>query len=241
MPDAAVHVWQLSLAGSPAAIEAAATVLSREEREQAARFVFERDRTAYVLAHGLLREVLSRYAGRAAGELEFHRSPAGKPALVSASADDRSPGLSFNLSHSGGRALLAVSDGREIGVDIEKVRHDLPALEIAVRYFFRSEYAAIAEAPPHGRHEVFFRYWTAKEAVLKGPGLGLGFPLEDFEIRFETGLVCATVASMNESRLAGDWFVRAIPQEPGWAAAIAARGSAWTLETPPYPPPPSRP
>lgn len=235
-----IHVWQLSLAGSPAAVQAAATVLSAEERERAARFVFERDRVAYVLAHALLREVLGRYAGMAPDELEFRCSAAGKPELTGRAvlqARVRPMDISFNLSHSGGRTLLAVADGREIGVDIEKVRHDLSPLEIASRYFFRSEFAAIADAPPGRQHEAFFRYWTAKEAVLKGPGLGLGFPLESFEIRFEPGLAWATVASADEAQLAGDWFVRTIPQEPGWFAAVAARGSAWVVETLPSPQP----
>lgn len=241
---AAIHVWQLSLEGSPAAVQAALAVLSTEERARAARFVFERDRREYVLAHGLLRRILSRYTGMPPDALEFRCGPAGKPALAglgtarSDASRARRPaaGISFNLSHSGGRALVAVGDGGEIGTDIEKVRHDLSPLEIASRYFFRSEYAAIVGAPPEEQVESFFRYWTAKEAVLKGAGLGLGFPLEDFEIRFEPGLAApgqatASVASANEAQLAGDWFVRTIPQESGWFAAVAARGPAWTVET----------
>lgn len=250
---AAIHVWQLSLAGPDAAVQAASAVLSADERARAGRFVFERDRREYVLAHGLLRTLLGRYVGLEPGELGFRCGPAGKPELAGASmprAAARGAGapparISFNLSHSGGRALLAVGDGREIGVDIEKVRHDLSPLEIASRYFFRSEHSAIVGAPHGERHEAFFRYWTAKEAVLKGAGLGLRLPLEDFEVQLPPGngaeSACAPVVSANEARLAGDWLVRTIPQEPGWFAAVAARGSAWTLEAPPYLLDPSRP
>ena len=67
-----------------------------------------------------LREILGRYLGRPANELQFERNEHGKPRLARAG-----DGLEFNLSHSGSLALVAVAR-REVGVDVEWIRTKRP-------------------------------------------------------------------------------------------------------------------
>src|SRR5215472_2261792 len=43
--------------------------------------------------------------------------------------------IEFNLSHSGSRALLAFTRGREVGVDIEQIRNNLDFEALARRFF----------------------------------------------------------------------------------------------------------
>jgi len=84
----------------------------------------------------------------------------------------------FNLSHSGECAVLALTQGRAVGVDIERMRGAVNWQGVAQTAFSVSEQAALMAVPPVQRLDLFYRLWTAKEAYLKACGLGLGTPLE---------------------------------------------------------------
>jgi phosphopantetheinyl transferase len=110
---------------------------------------------------------------------EIHREPGGKPRL--AAAPER---LSFNLSHSHGLALIAVTEGgREVGVDVEWIRErrDLPRL--AARWLGFHDALAVAAAPPGRREPVFYDAWTRHEARVKCTGAGLAGPAPGPEVR----------------------------------------------------------
>jgi 4'-phosphopantetheinyl transferase len=228
-----VHVWAFVLDGPPAFVAQCRALLSPEERHRADRFVFEHDRIRHTVAHGVLRHLLSRYCwsdssspGAVTPEsLRFSTNHAGKPALQFPTRP-----LQFNLTHSEDRALLAVSRGFELGVDLEKVRSNIEALDISRHYFFGSERDDIASATAEQRADTFFRYWVAKEAVLKAQGIGLGFPLDRFRVAFRDDTNSATVDTLDPERLAPGWHVKLLPCEPGWFGAIAAHGTAWQIE-----------
>lgn len=224
----AIHVWAYSLAASAECIERCRRWLSGAENDRAQRFVFARDGNEFVIAHGVLRRLLGLYCGVEPIALRFCAGPAGKPRLETQCAEVAK--ISFNLTHSGSRALLAVSDGREIGVDLERVRRDIDKLSIARRFFFGTEREAIELAPPEHQVDVFFRYWVAKEAVLKAQGVGIRLPLDSFRVDFLPGLDVAGVTSFDPTSLSDDWTVRMLPCEAGWCAAVAARGNVWTLQ-----------
>ena len=140
----AVHVWRASLDLSPSQIERFRGTLDDDERSRADRFYFSRDRERFIVARGVLRALLGRYLNRAPESLSFSYSTHGKPALVSESGADA---IRFNLSHSHGTALYAVTCGREIGVDLEFIRCDLEAEQIAERFFSHSEIVALRALP----------------------------------------------------------------------------------------------
>ena len=224
----ALQVWPLSLSGEERSRARCERLLSPAELERSRRFFHERDRTAFVFSHGLMRQVLGAYCGVDGAQLEFAAATLGKPAL----APDGQPfasSVSFNLSHSHGRALLAVSGGGEIGVDLEREDARTDVLALAARYFFGSEFAAIRDAPEALRTETFFRFWTAKEAVLKAQGAGLSVPLDRFHVVFDEHLATASVESFDTARIDSGWFVRRIACEPGWHAAVAAQTPQWPL------------
>lgn len=148
-----VHVW---LAWVPGGAQPDAAVLSAEERQRAARFVFECDRRAFVFHHATLRRVLSVYLPATPASLIFERGENGKPALAPPHA-----GWRFNLSHSGEAGLYGVARGMEVGVDIERVRPVRHARSIAERFLKQPEPAD------------FFALWTRREAAVKASGVGL--------------------------------------------------------------------
>lgn len=220
----AVELWSFSLAGTPPSIAGWRSLLDPDERARADRFAFEHLRIEYTIAHGIMRWLLGRYADTDPASLTFEWGNAGKPGLMG-----RGAALGFNLSHSHGRGLLAVSD-RPVGADLEKARPDVDVLEIAERCFFGDELQSIRSEPPPLLSAAFFRYWVAKEAVLKGEGIGLGFPLDSFEVRFKVDDPSeASIRSHDPARLPSDWIVRMVPSVSGWPAAVAARGADWTV------------
>ena len=112
-----VHVWRAHCRTS----RRVCGVLSPAEWVRAGRFHFERDRERFVAARGLLRTILGRYLELPPRELQFSFGAHGKPALEGVAST-----LRFNLSHSDDLLLLAVSHAREVGVDVELMRADLP-------------------------------------------------------------------------------------------------------------------
>jgi len=173
-----------------------------------------------------LRRLLSLYCDSAPEALRFIAAVNGKPALqpVAGAAP-----ISFNLTHSHARALVGVSTGRQLGIDLEMLTPNTDTLSISRKYFFGSEREAIERAPSPLRDSTFFRYWVAKEAVLKAEGIGLGFPLDRFRVDFLPGDVAARIETLDPAALSGDWTVRMLPCESGWLAAVAARGTDWHL------------
>ncbi|MDB6091103.1 MAG: putative 4-phosphopantetheinyl transferase HetI [Gammaproteobacteria bacterium] len=221
-----VHVWAFTLDCTPECLELCRSWLSVVECERADRFVFARDRTRYTVAHGVLRRLLGLYCDMAPESLQFVAAATGKPALQPVT--NAAP-ISFNLTHSNERALLGVSAGLQLGIDLERLTSNTPTLSISRRYFFGSEREAIERAPSLLRDKTFFRYWVAKEAVLKAEGVGLGFPLDRFRVDFLPGDTAARIETLDPAALAGDWTVRMLPCESGWLGAVAARGTEWEL------------
>ena len=223
----AVHLWGIELDGSPRCLERCAQWLDKEEQHRAARLIREEDRHRYVLAHGGLRAVLSRYLGIGPDALEMCRSEAGKPSLTRELRGQ--PAITFNMSHAHGRALIAVSKGQEIGVDLERIRSDVEVVKLSERYFAPSEHATIMRLAQEQRAARFFRYWVAKEAVLKAQGIGLR-ALSQCEILMAADGVGAEVLVPVGSPLQGNWRIRLLSCGEGWDAAVAAQGVDWVAQ-----------
>lgn len=220
-----IHLYAFRLADTPASMRGWLASLSPGERTRAARFVQPHHRDRYVIAHGVLREVLARHVDVAPGRLAFEQEPGGKPRLAAAHRSD----VTFNLSHSDDCALLAIARHRAIGVDLERIRPDIDPLAIASRFFFGAERAWLEGLPSAARQGAFFRLWVAKEAVLKGDGIGLELPLDRFAVRCDLHERSVSVETHDPDRLAPDWRVAMLPLAPGWCGAVAARGIGWRV------------
>jgi len=166
-----VHLWWASLAVSASDVARFLQLLSLDERERAGRFLRDEHRENFLVGRGVLRTILSRYLTEEAGDLRFCYSRWGKPRLHERHGD---ASLRFNLSHTHGLALYAITRGREIGVDLEWSGAGRDGEEIARTYFSSEELAELSSAPGGDRSEVFLALWTRKEALLKANGAGPG-------------------------------------------------------------------
>lgn len=216
----AVHLWGIELEGSLRCVDRCLGWLDEAERQRAIRLIREQDRQHYVLAHGGLRAVLSRYLGVSPCLVSLRRSEAGKPFLMK-NAHEHST-ITFNLSHAHNRALIAVSKAQEVGVDLEWLRSNVDVLKLSERYFTPSEHAVIVQATDEQRALIFFRYWVAKEAVLKAQGIGLR-GLSDCEVVLAQDELNRDVRVRLGSQFTEPLRVLLLSCEEGWEAAVAAR------------------
>ena len=106
--------------------------------------------------------------------------------------------IRFNVSHSHGIALYAVTRGREVGIDLERIRSDLAVAEIAERFFSRREIAMLRTLPIEAQRQAFFRCWTRKEAYIKARGEGLSLPLDQFDVSLAPGEPAAVLGTDNQ-------------------------------------------
>jgi 4'-phosphopantetheinyl transferase len=176
-----VHVWHLLEDGvaDDAAISELRALLSAEENQRMTCLRRERDRTLFLLSRGLMRTVLASYLDCACHDVRFAANDFGKPIL-------HGPvGLHFNLTHSRGAAALAVSRGREVGVDVEERDRHVEHLALAERFFAPAEAKHLQDLEDEERGRAFFAIWTLKEAFVKGIGRGLSFPLDAFCFELE--------------------------------------------------------
>ena len=111
-----VHVWRASLQVSNHEYSMMQSVLSDNEHAHALRFAFEKDRRRWVIAHGVLRRLLSRYLLVETGDIQFSSNPYGKPAVSSPPRGER---LHFNMAHSVDLALYAFSYNQQVGIEQE--------------------------------------------------------------------------------------------------------------------------
>jgi 4'-phosphopantetheinyl transferase len=221
-----VHVWLASLARHPVEIEALRGSLSAEELRRAERFRFARDRSKFIAARGILREILSRYLCLPPTLLSFGYNDFGKPELRE--ADCESP-IRFNLSHAGEIALYAIAAGREVGVDVELVREDVACAEIAAHFFSRREAAALLSLPANVQTRAFFNCWTRKEAYIKARGAGLSLPLDGFDVTLAPGEPAALLSTRDDEQEAARWSLTELFPGTGYTAALAVRAPAPTL------------
>ncbi|MER5466819.1 4'-phosphopantetheinyl transferase superfamily protein [Streptomyces sp. NPDC002668] len=153
------------------------------EQEIAGRFLFERDRRQYVVAHALVRRVLALEAGIPEAEAVIWRSSRGRPFLQKPAGGLPRGGaeLDFNLSHSHSHNLLGVVRRHRVGVDVERLDRAERGLDAIVETFAPEERDWLAEAAPgRARDRRVLRLWTLKEAYSKARGLGLGLPFDTF-------------------------------------------------------------
>jgi len=219
-----VHLWQASLEGRAADIFE--SFLSDDELTRANRFHFIRDRNHFVVARGLLRNLLAAYLGVNCAELRFSYGAQGKPFLL---LDDQAQ-INFNVSHSDGRAAFAFTRGRDLGVDLEYVKDDFDDELIANRFFSRAEVLALRTVPVALRKQAFFNCWTRKEAYIKARGEGLSMPLDQFDVSLRPDEPVALLNNYREEREVSRWSMQAIPAPKGYVGTLAVEGRDWQLK-----------
>jgi 4'-phosphopantetheinyl transferase len=215
-----VHVWLIRVDLPGAELGGLAGVLDPDEQRRAARLSLETHRRRFIAAHGVARVIIGHWLSVPAARIGWQRGPHGKPELTGTT------GAQVNLSHSGDLALLAITDRRRCGVDLQQLPDATQALRLARRFFPAEETGAVAAATTDAeRVRRFGLLWTRKEACLKVTGG-----------RLMPGLRLPTLAAPDADggvlvrdeggTLPGPYLVRDLSAPEGCRAAVALEGVA---------------
>ena len=92
-----------------------------------------------------------------------------------------SNGLNISYSHTENVVYVAISSQYVIGCDIEAPKYrDYQG--IAHRFYDQEEYFCLKNTNPNKVVDVFYKFWTTKEAYLKALKVGLYKTLDSFKI-----------------------------------------------------------
>lgn len=173
-----IHLWLTDERAihAPELLAAYHGLLNAEERVQQQRFHFEKDRHRYLVTRALTRSVLSRYAPVPPPDWHFRKLEHGRPQIVNPEAEH----LVFNLTHTAGLIALGITRMGELGIDTENIMEREAPLDVASRYFSARETTDLHALPLDRQQEIFFHYWTLKEAYIKARSQGLSLPLDQF-------------------------------------------------------------
>ncbi|MFC8453525.1 4'-phosphopantetheinyl transferase family protein [Kitasatospora sp. NPDC057223] len=215
-PDAdQVDVWVIPTDQPAPVVRRLRRLLDRAEldRAGAAGDALRGDR--FTVVHGAVRLLASDRLGTPPAALEWRHGPHGKPEPAAGGAR-----LQLSYSASGALALLALTEGRQVGADIEEIRDARVAARVARRYFPGTEAQFVADgASPGAQAERFTRLWCRREACVKAYGgrlvQGLGLPLAG-----PAPLRLADAGPLGR----GPCWVRDVPVPQGFRAAVAVDG-----------------
>lgn len=218
-----IDIWQVDLDSDTTSVDQFFETLSKDEKNRAIGFRFSKDRDHFVFSRGWLRKVIGRYFNIEANAVRFRYNEFGKPFL-----DIENNPFRFNVSHSRGVGLIAVTIGQEIGVDIEFIDRDLDILGIAQSVFSPIEIAALKALETKERTGAFFEAWARKEAFLKAIGQGFSYPPDLFEFSAVTDehSISFRTNMQHEDRI---WSVTLLPLGCGYSAAVAVEGQSGSV------------
>jgi len=208
-------IWVIDTGEFAADSELLRSFLQPDELERHARFASRQIAATWLTARAGLRYLLGRYLDETPQSLIVKTGPNGKPFVENPFQ------LSFNISHSGSIAVIAVTD-RDVGIDVEQLERQVDTAAVLRRFFSPAEQASYAQYRQVDPRRTFFRGWTRKEAVLKATGEGIA-GLAHNEISFAPALPHAMLTYRNSAEAAQTWFFHEFEPAPGYIAALACQ------------------
>ena len=196
-------------------------LLGDEERRHVDRMRAEAARTRSVATRAAMHRAVGRLLGRDPSQVVVGRGREGQPVTA---------GCYLSAAHAGDVGLVALSVDAPVGVDVELLAAH--AGEPTPRMLARlaaDERARLAALVDTDRHAAFLRMWTAKEAVLKAIGCGLGVPLDAVVVELDPLRVHAGGI---DTRC---WSVATADPRPGVVATVAAAARRMRLTVEPAP------
>jgi 4'-phosphopantetheinyl transferase len=221
-----LHVWNAFLEPERYSLSSLQRTLSGDEMDRAEQYRFAADRHRFIAARGLLRIVLGRYLGISPETLRFRYGPYGKPSVA---VESGGTSLQFSVSHSSSLVLYAVTRGRQVGIDVERIRLLPEAQALVERYFSSAEQVAFCALPSEQQLLAFFRCWTRKEAYIKAKGQGLSLGLDRFVVSLAPGEPARLLHVDEDQQEASCWSLHELSPGPGYVATLAVEGQGLRL------------
>ncbi len=210
-----IDIWRVDLSNSK--LDTCQTILSMDEKQRADKFIFDKDRDDYVRSRCSLRLILARCLSYPADKIVFQYGEHGRPELEVPAVDD----FQFNLSHSGHMALIVVSRGRNVGIDLNYLDQNQQWQPIAKRSFSSTEQALLFRLPEALQETMFYRIWSQKEAYTKAFGDGFSYGFQNFTVAVDVNGTTGLLADTRRPQFVDDWMIVNIDAGEDWIAALA--------------------
>jgi 4'-phosphopantetheinyl transferase len=188
--------------------------LSPVERMRASVMPEERASRQYVISRAMQRQLLAGYVGGHPSEIRFGIVAMGKPTL----AWPNDIGLTFNTTHSGDLVIIAVTASRDVGVDVERVRHIERALKVSKRCYSTAEHEMLSSLPPAELDRAFLSIWVKREGTAKARGDSVW-----------RGLASWKNGEIENSPWLRDWKVEYLDLGEEFVGVVVAQGD-WRVE-----------
>jgi len=207
-----LHVWRYRVSNEDYLNECKNPVLSEEEKTRCSEFLYEKDKLKYTCNHVFRRSVLAKYLGIEPAQVEYNYNRFGKPFFAKSE-------LQFSHSYRNDVGLLAVYNGSEVGIDIEREKELHDVLTFANFSFSEAEKAMIF-ANGKFNETTFFTFWTFKESFIKAIGTGLNADIRQFD------LADFMHQEIKELPFGGNanWIIKKLSAPKGYKAAYAVKG-----------------
>jgi len=157
-------------------------LLDVAERDRWATLRRPEDRAEFAAGRVLARRAVGVLLGVEPAEVQLHaRCPIcggahGKPVVVGR------PEIGLSIAHAGERVGVAVAEGAQVGLDIERAVPLSDPLNPGAGVLHPLERDALAALPPARREPAFLRCWTRKEALLKATGEALTTAMDALQV-----------------------------------------------------------
>jgi 4'-phosphopantetheinyl transferase len=219
-----IEVWHARTSealADAAGVERALTWLSASERARFDRYRHDADRGMFLLGRVMARTLVGRALGVAPHAWSWGEGPRGRPSIAKPDTS-----LSFNLAHSAGLVVCALSTDGDVGVDVEYRQRPPIDARMIRRYCAPDEAADIERRGPDGWRDQFLKYWTLKEAYLKARGLGIAMPLADLCFTLGDDGISLECRNAEPDGCAGWTFLLAESEDTHFLAAAARTAAA---------------
>jgi phosphopantetheinyl transferase len=177
-----VHVWFVPVGAlNIQFVRRMKWLLSDWEQQRLDRLRVEADKVRFVAAHLLVRAALSEMYPAALTDWKLDQTVAGKPFVCGPCGAE---GCQFSLAHASGLVGCAVASV-PVGFDIEPLHQNFDVDELLPRTLALHELAQWGQTPCDHQVRRFLSYWTLKEALAKGLGVGMRAPFSSLAFELE--------------------------------------------------------
>lgn len=220
-----LHIWFLTVKES-SLIQEAWSFLYSEEVSRATELTKEKSKKYYIVSYGIRRKLLSHYLGISPDALIFQTNAHGKPSLnYNAMVQEKTSfstdiPVHFNISHSGEYAVFLFSLDSPVGIDIQQMYPSSYKEKIIKRMFHPDEQILFSTLTQEENTNLFYRFWTIREAFLKALGYGFSMPSDTFCI--ERGKSSENYYKITKSLEDYSlWRIKSIPAPENYMCSIA--------------------
>jgi 4'-phosphopantetheinyl transferase len=162
-----------------------------------------------------MRILLSSYLDGDALGIKFAAGPYGKPYLE---GEWSSSNLMFNVSTTTRMAILAVTLGAQLGIDLEEIISLEPHIEQSLS---EREQTDLRTLRRDERTRAFYKCWTRKEAILKAEGIGLSVPLCSFDVSLLPDQQPQLLDARPAAKLTHRWWLSTADPNDAFCCALA--------------------